>query len=322
MKIPRRQFLQMAASVVALPATSRIARAQAYPSRPVRIIVVAAAGGAADITARLMGQWLSERLGQQFFVENRTGAGGNIGTEAVVRASPDGYTLLLVGLNNAIGATLYEKLNFDFIRDIAPVAGIIRAPNVMEVNPAVPAKTVPEFIAYAKANPGKINMASAGIGTGNHLFGALFGMMTGTNMIHVPYRGDMFPDLIGGQVQVYFGAMGASIELIRAGKLRALAVTTATRWEGTPDIPTVDEFVPGYEASVWFGVGAPKATPVTIIDKLNTEINAGLADPKIKARLAGLGTVLPGSPADFGKFIAEETEKWGKVIRAANINAQ
>jgi tripartite-type tricarboxylate transporter receptor subunit TctC len=320
MKLPRRRFLHLAA-VAALPALPHIARAQAYPTRPVRIIVVAAAGGAADITARLIGQRLSERLGQQFFVENRTGAGGNIGTEAVVRASPDGYTLLLVGLNNAISATLYEKLNFDFIHDIAPVAGIIRAPNVMEVNPAVPAKTVPEFIAYAKANPGKINMASAGIGTGNHLFGALFGMMTRINMIHIPYRGDMFPDLIGGQVQVFFGAMGASIELIRAGKLRALAVTTATRWEGTPDIPTIDEFVPGYEASVWFGVGAPKGTPVAIIDKLNAEINAALADPTIEAHLAGLGRVLPGSPADFGKFIVEETEKWGKVAKFAGIKA-
>jgi len=321
MKLPRRRFLHLAAGATALLALPRIARAQSYPSRPVRIIVVAAAGGAADITARLIGQRLSERLGQQFFVENRTGAGGNIGTEAVVRASPDGYTLLLVGLNNAISATLYDKLNFDFIRDIVPVAGIIRAPNVMEVNPAVPAKTVPEFIAYAKANPGRVNMASAGIVTGNHLFGALFGMMTGINMIHVPYRGDMFPDLIGGQVQVYFGAMGASIELIRAGKLRPLAVTTATRWEDTPDIPTLGEFVPGYEARVWFGIGAPKTTPVAIIDTLNTEINGALADPKIKARFAGLGRVLPGSPADFGKFIAEETEKWGKVVKLGGIKA-
>jgi tripartite-type tricarboxylate transporter receptor subunit TctC len=320
-KVPRRNFLQLAAGTAAIPAVPRLAGAQTYPTRPVRIIVVAAAGGAADITARSMGQWLSERLGQPFIIENRPGAGGNIGTEAVVRASPDGYTLLLVGLNNAVSATLYEKLNFDFIRDIAPVAGIIRAPNVMEVNPAVPAKTVPEFIAYAKANPGKINMASAGIGTGNHLFGALFGMMTGINMIHVPYRGDMFPDLIGGQVQVYFGAMGASVELIRAGKLRALAVTTATRWEEAPDIPTIGEFVPGYEASVWFGVGAPKTTPVAIIDKLNTEINAALADPKIKARLASLGRVLPGSPADFGKFIVEQTEKWGKVVKFAGIKS-
>jgi tripartite-type tricarboxylate transporter receptor subunit TctC len=319
MKLPHR--IRLATGAVALPAVPRFAVAQTYPTRPVRIIVVAAAGGAADITARLMGQWLSERLGQPFIIENRPGAGGNIGTEAVVRASPDGYTLLLVGLNNAISATLYEKLNFDFIRDIAPVAGIIRAPNVMEVNPAVPAKTVSEFIAYAKANPGKINMASAGIGTGNHLFGALFGMMTGINMIHVPYRGDMFPDLIGGQVQVYFGAMGASTELIRAGKLRALAVTTATRWEEAPDIPTIGEFVPGYEASVWFGVGAPKATPVEIIDKLNTEINAALANLKTEARLASLGRVLPGSPADFGKFIVEETEKWGKVVKFAGIKA-
>jgi tripartite-type tricarboxylate transporter receptor subunit TctC len=311
----------LAAGTVALPVVSGIARAQTYPTRPVRIVVSVPAGQGADIVARLIGQWLSERLGQQFFVENRTGASGNIGTEAVVRAPPDGYTLLLCTTANAVSATVYEKLNFDFIRDIAPVASILRAPNVMEVNPAVPAKTVPEFIAYAKANPGKINMASAGIGTANHLFGALFGMMTGIDMIHVPYRGDMLPDLIGGQVQVYFGAMGVSLELIRAGKLRALAVTTATRWEQTPDIPTIDEFVPGYEASVWFGVGAPKPTPVAIIDKLNTEINAALADPKIKPRLASLGKVLPGSPGDFGKFIVEETEKWGKVVKFAGIKA-
>jgi tripartite-type tricarboxylate transporter receptor subunit TctC len=321
MKFARRQFLHLAAGVAALPTVSRSAWAQTYPTRPVRIVVSVPAGQGADIVARVIGQWLSERLGQQFFVENRTGASGNIGTEAIVRAPPDGYTLLLCTTANAVSATVYEKLNFDFIRDVAPVAGIIRAPNVMEVNPAVPAKTVPEFIAYAKTNPGKINMASAGIGTANHLFGALFGMMTGIDMIHVPYRGDMLPDLIGGQVQVYFGALGISIELIRAGKLRALAVTTATRWEQTPDIPTIDEFVPGYEASVWFGVGAPKTTPVAIIEKLNTEINAALADPKIKARLASLGRVLPGSPADFGKFIVEETEKWGKVVKFAGIKA-
>ena len=288
-------------------------------------IVGFAAGGAPDILARLMGQWLSERLGQPFVIENRPGAGSNIATEAVVRAPPDGYTLLLVSPANAINATLYDKLNFNFIRDIAPVAGIIREPHVMVVNPSVPAKTVPEFIAYAKANPGKLNMASAGNGTAAHVAGELFKMMTGVDMVHVPYRGaaPALTDLLGGQVQVMFAAMPASIEYIRAGKLRALAVTTATRSEALPDIPTVGEFVPGYEASAWFGVGAPKNTPAEIIDKLNKEINAALADPKIKARLADLGgTVLPGSPADFGKLIADETEKWGKVIRAANIKPE
>jgi tripartite-type tricarboxylate transporter receptor subunit TctC len=322
MKFPRRQFLHLAAGAVALPAIPRIAGAQIYPTRPVRLVAGFPAGGATDITARLMGQWLSERLGQPFIIENRPGAATNIATEAVVRASPDSYTLLMVQAPNAINATLYDKLNFNFIRDIAPVAGIMRVPLVIDVNPSFPAKTVPEFIAYAKANPARINMASAGIGTGNHLFGALFGMMTGINMIHVPYRGEAlaFTDLLGGQVQVVFGSLTASIEHIKTGKLRALAVTTGTRWDGAPDIPTVDEFVPGYEASVWFGVGAPKTTPVAIIDKLNTEINAALADPKIKARLADLGGVpLRGSPADFSKLIRDETEKWAKVIKFAGI---
>ena len=305
---------------------SRIARAQAYPTRPVRIIVGFPAGGAADIVARLIGQWLSERLGQPFVIENRPGAGSNIGTEAVVRAPADGYTLLLVATANAINATLYDKLNFNFIRDIAPVAGIIREPNVMVVNPSFPAKTVPEFIAYAKANPGKINMASAGNGTA-HPCGrrAVQDDDRRSTWCTCPIaaRRPALTDLIGGQVQVMFDRHAWSIEHIRAGKLRALAVTTATRSEALPDIPTVGDFVPGYEASAWFGVGAPKNTPAEIVDKLNKEINAGLADPKIKARLADLGgTVLAGSPADFGKLIADETEKWGKVIRAANIKPE
>ena len=321
----RRQFLHLAAGAAALPAVSRIARAQTYPTRPVRIIVGFPPGGAADIAARLMGQWLSERLGQPFVIENRPGAGSNIATEAVVRAPADGYTLLLVSTSNAINATLYDKLNFNFIRDIAPVAGIIRVPHVMEVNPSVPAKTVPEFIAYAKANPGKINMASAGIGAAPHVSGELFKMMTGVDMVHVPYRGaaPALTDLLGGQVQVMFDTMPSSIEYIRAGKLRALAVTTATRSEALPDIPTVGDFVPGYEASAWYGVGAPKNTPAEIVDKLNKEINAGLADPKMKARLADLGgTVLAGSPADFGKLIADETEKWAKVVKFAGIKPE
>jgi tripartite-type tricarboxylate transporter receptor subunit TctC len=325
MKLPRRSFLHLAAGAVALPAVSRIARAQTYPARPVRIIVGFAAGGGSDIAARLIGQWLSERLGRSFLVENRPGAGSNIGAEAVVRAPPDGYTLLLAGSANAINATLYDKLNFDFIHDIAPVAGIIRVPNVMEVNPSVPAKTVPEFIAHAQANPGKISMASAGTGAPSHVAGELFKLMAGVNMIHVPYRGvtPALTDLLGGQVQVLFSDMAASIEYIRAGKLRALAVTTANRWEGLPDLPAVGEFLPGYEGSSVYGVGAPKNTPAEFIDKLNKEINAGLADPKMKARLADLGgTTLAGSPGDFGKLIADETEKWGKVIRAANIKPE
>jgi tripartite-type tricarboxylate transporter receptor subunit TctC len=325
MKLPRRSFLQLAVGAAALPAVSHIARAQAYPSRPVRMIVPIAPGGAQDILARLMGQWLSERLGQPFVIDNRPGGGSNIGTEAVVRAPADGHTLLLIPPDSAINATLYDKLNFNFIRDIAPVAGVFRGAYVMVVNPSVPAKTVPEFIAYAKANPGKINMASVGIGSGPHIAGELFKMMAGVNVVHVPYRGGgpALTDLLGGQVQVMFPGTVASIEYIRAGRLRALAVTTATRSEALPGIPTMGEFVPGYEASQWFGIGAPKNTPAEIVDKLNREINAGLADPKIKARLADLGgEVLALSPADFAKLIAEETEKWGKVIRAANIKPE
>jgi tripartite-type tricarboxylate transporter receptor subunit TctC len=324
MKLPRRNFLYLAAGAAALSAISRIARAQAYPTRPVRIIVPIAPGGAGDITARLIGQWLSERLGQPFVIENRPGGGTNIGTEAVVRAPADGYTLLMVGGYNAINATLYDRLNFDFLRDIAPVAGITRVPNVMVVHPSVPATTVPQFIAYAKANPGKITMASGGIGSTPHISGELFKMMADIDMVHVPYRGGgpALNDLLGGQVQVYFATTVSSIGYIRAGRLRALAVTTATRSDALPDIPTMAEFVPGYEASFWLGVGAPKATPAEIVEKLNKEVNAALDDLKIKARLADLGgTPLPGSPADFGKLIAEETQKWGKVIRAANIKA-
>jgi tripartite-type tricarboxylate transporter receptor subunit TctC len=325
MKLPRRRFLHLAAGAAALPAVSRIARAQAYPTRPVRLIVPVAPAGANDITARLIGQWLSERLGQPFVIENRPGGGGNIGTEAVVRAPADGYTLLMVGGYNAINATLYQKLSFNFIRDIAPVAALTRDSIVMVVNPSVAAKSVPDFIAYAKANSGKVNMASPGSGTASHIAGELFKMMAGVDMIHVPYRGGgpALTDLIAGQVQVMFVTTASPIEYIRAGRLRALAVTTATRSEALPDIPTLGEFLPGYEASNWFGVGAPRNTPVEVIDKLNKEINAGLTDPKIKARLADLGgDVLALSPTDFGKFIADETEKWGKVIRAANIKPE
>jgi tripartite-type tricarboxylate transporter receptor subunit TctC len=323
-KLARRQFLHLAAGATALPAVSRIAWAQTYPARPVRIVVGLTAGSASDIVARLVGQWLSERLGQQFIVENRPGAGTNIAAEAVVRAAPDGYTLLLTASPNAINASLYDKLNFNFIRDIAPVAAISREPNVVLVNPSVPTRTVPEFIAYAKANPGRLNMASAGNGTTSHLAGELFKMMTGVNMLHVPYRGGTaLTDLLAGQVQVFFPPMVVPIAQVKAGKLRALAVTTATRSEALPDVPTVGEFVPGYEASVWFGLGAPNGTPAEIIDKLNQETSAALADPKIKGRLAESGgKALAGSPADFGKFIADETEKWGKVVRAANIKAE
>ena len=304
---------------------SRIAFAQAYPARPVHFIVGLAAGGGADILARLMGQWLSERLGQQFVVENRPGAGTNVATEAVVRAPADGYTLLMVLPPNAVNATLYQKLNFNFIRDIAPVAGLIRTPLAMEVNPSFPAKTVPEFIAYAKANPDKISMASAGIGTSGHVAGELFKMMAHVDMVHVPYRGGApaIIDLLGGQVQVLFDPVSSSTEYIRAGKLRALAVTTAARSEAFPDVPTVADFVPGYEASAFFGVGAPKNTPADIIEKLNKEINAGLADPKLKARLADLGgTVIAGSPADFGRLLADETEKWAKVVKFAGMKPE
>jgi tripartite-type tricarboxylate transporter receptor subunit TctC len=325
MKIQRRRFLGLVAGVAALLVVSDIATAQSYPTRPVRIVVGFPPGGSVDIAARLIGQWLSERLGAQFIVENRPGAGSNIGTEVVVHAPPDGYTLLLASSGNANNATLYEKLNFNFLRDIAPVAGIMRAPNVMDVHPSVPVQSVPEFIAYAKANSGKINMASTGNGTSTHLSGELFKVMTGVNMIHVPYRGNApaLTDLIAGQVQVLFDSISTSIEHIRAGKLRGLAVTTPTRSPALPDLPTVGDFVPGYEASAFFGVGAPRKTPVEIIDKLNLEINAGLADPRMAARFAELGgVVMPGSPAAFGKFVADETEKWGKVIRAAGIKAE
>jgi tripartite-type tricarboxylate transporter receptor subunit TctC len=324
MKLPRRKFLHLATGAAALPAISPIARAQAYPTRPVRLIVPFGPAGATDITARLIGQWLSERLGQQFVIENRPGAGGNMGTEAVVRAAPDGYTILFVTTANAVSATLFDKLNFNFIRDIAPVAPIVRFPYIMVVNPSVPAKTLPEFIAYAKANPGKINMASPGIGSTPHINGELFKVMTGTNMVHVPYRSAaaVMTDLLSGQVQLYFGTTASSLEYVRTGKLRALAVTIERRLDALPEIPTVGDFVPGYEASNWSGIGAPRNTPVEVIEKLNKEINAGLADPKMKARLADLeGTPLLGSPADFGKLIAEETEKWGKVVKFAGVKA-
>ncbi len=325
MKLPRRTFLHLAAGAAALPAVSRFAWAQVYPTRPVRIIVGFAPSGATDIMARLMGQWLSERLGQQFIVENRPGAASNIGTEAVVHAPPDGHTLLVATSVNAINATLYDKLSFNLIRDIAPVASIHREPFLVEVNPSVPARTVPELIAYAKVNPANINMASAGVGSGNHVAGELFKMMTGVTFVHVPYRGagPALVDLLGGQVQVMFATMSSSIEYVRGGKLRALAVTTRTRSPVLPDIPTVAEFAPGYESSFWTGVGAPKNTPAEIVDKLNKEINAALADPKMKARLAELGaTVLPGSPADFGKLLADETEKWAKVVKFAGIKPE
>ncbi len=318
MKLPRRKFLHLALGAAALPAVPSITRAQTYPSRPARIVVPFAAGGSTDIIARLIGQWLSERLGQQFVIENRPGAGSNVGTEVVVNAPPDGYTLLLVGASSAINATLYDKLNFNFLRDITPVAGIMSIPFVMAVNPSLPAKTTSKFIAYARANPGKVNMASGGTGTAGHMSGELFKMMAGVNMVHVPYRGEALAltDMLGGHAQAMFGTMPASIEHVRAGKLRPLAVTSARRSELLPDLPTVGDFVPGYETSAWQGVGAPKATPVDIIDKLNREINAALADPKIKSRVADMGgTVLAGSPADFGKFIADETEKWGKVVK-------
>ena len=323
--LTRRTLLHLAAAAAVMPASARLAWAQAYPSRPVRLIVPVAPGGTSDILARLMGQWLSERLGQPFIIENRPGAGNSIGTEAVVRAPADGYTLLLCGVPNATNATIYDKLSYNFIRDIAPVAGVIRAPYVVVVNPSFPAKSLPEFIAYAKANPRKVNMAATGSGTGDHIAGELFKMMAGVDMVHVPYRGGgpALTDLIAGQVQVMFPGTVSSIEYVRAGRLRALAVTTATRSNELPNIPTIGEFVPGYEASQWFGIGAPKNTPIVILEKLNQEINAGLVSPKMKARLADLGgAALAGSPADFGKLIANETEKWRKVIRAANIKPE
>jgi tripartite-type tricarboxylate transporter receptor subunit TctC len=320
----RKMFLAAIAFAAAMANTGN-ASAQTYPTRPVRIVVGSSAGGGVDILARLLGHWLSERLGQSFIIENRPGAGTNIGTEAVVRAPPDGYTLLLANAANAINATLYEKLSFDFIRDITPVASTMRQPPVMLVNLSVPAKSIPEFIAYAKANPGKINMASAGNGSPSHLAGELFKMMAGVDLVHVPYRGvaPALTDLLGGQVQVIFTSVASSIEYIRSDKLRPLAVATATRSEALPDIPTVGDFVPGYEASQWYGVGAPRGTPAEVIDTLNKEINAALADPKMKARFADLGGIaIAGSPTDFGKLIADETEKWGKVIRTAKVKAE
>ena len=325
MKLPRRQFLHLAAGAAALPGVSRVARAQAYPSRPMRWIVGTAPGGSQDILARLMGQWLSERLGQPIVIENRPGAGTNIATEAVVRSPPDGHTLLLVGSPNTINATLYDKLNFVFLRDIVPVASLVRQPQIILANPSVSASTVPELIAYAKANPGKVTMASAGIGSTGHLAGELFKMIAGVDFVHVPYRGagPALTDLLGGQVLISFAGAAGSIEYIKTGKLRAFAVTTATRLEELPDLPAVAEFVPGYEAVSLFGVGAPKDTSTAIVDKLNREIAAALTDPKIKARFADLGgTALALTSAEFGKLLAEETEKWGKVIRAANIKPE
>jgi len=325
MRLPRRQFLRLATGAVALPALSRFAWGQAYPSRPIRWIVPFPPGGGTDILARLIGQWLSERLGQQFVIDNRPGGGSNIGTEAAVHAPPDGYTLLLAASVHTINPSLYDKLGFNFIRDIAPVAGIMRVPNVMVLNPAVPARSVPEFIAYARANPGKINVASAGIGTAQHLAAELFKLMAGIDTVHVPYRGTApaLTDLLGGRVQVLFMSPASSMEYIKAGTLRGLAVTSAARSQALPDLPTVGDFLPGFEASLMYGVGAPKNTPPEIIETLNTEINAGLADPNVKARLADLdGTVIGGSPADFGKLVAQETEKWHKVIRQANIKLE
>lgn len=322
MRLVRRQFLYLATGAAALPTLSLLARAQTYPARPVRIIVASSAGGATDILARLLGQWLSERLGEPFVIENRPGGGGNIGTEAVVKAPPDGYTLLLVNSANAVNAALYEKLSFNFVRDIGAVAGISREPLLMLVHPSFPAKTVPEFIDYAKAHPGKINFASPGNGTVGHVAGELFKMQTGINMVHVPYRGSApaLTDLIAGQVQVLFSSTTTAIAHIRAGQLRVLAVTTARRSEALRDIPTVNDFLPSFEASFWTGIGTPKNTPVEIIHRLNKEINAALADPGIMARISSMGAIVsPDSPADFGRFIAEETEKWAKVINFAGI---
>ena len=325
MNFLHRQFLKLAAVVAAAAAVPQFASALDYPTRPVRIIAGFAAGGGVDVTARLIGQWLTDRLGQSFVIENRPGAGGNIGTEAVVNAAPDGYTLLLATVPNAVNASLYEKLNFNFIRDIVPVAGVIRVPMVILLNPSVPAATVAEFISYAKANPDKVNMASAGNGSAPHMAGELFKMMAGVNLVHVPYRGQgpALTDLLGGQVQVLFAATPGTTEYITTGKLRALAVTSASRAEMLPELRTVAEFVPGYEASQWYGIGVPRNTPVEIVDKLNKEINAAIADPGMKARFAAIGgEPLPGSPAEFGKLISEETEKWGRVVRAAGIKPE
>lgn len=325
MKLLRRKFLQLAAGVVGAPAFSQLASAEVYPTRPVRIIAGFSAGGGVDITARLIGQWLTDRLGQSFVVENRAGAGGNIGTEAVVNAAADGYTLLLATVPNAVNTSLYDKLNFDFSRGIAPIAGIIRVPMVILLHPSVPVTTVPELISYAKANPGKINMASAGNGSAPHMAGELFKMMAGVNMVHVPYRGQgpALSDLLGGQVQVLFATAPGTSDYIATGKLRALAVTSAARAELLPELPTVGDFVPGYETTQWYGMGAPAKTPTDIVDKLNKEINAAIADPAMKARLAAIGgEPLPGSPAEFGKLISEETEKWAKVVRAAGLKPE
>jgi len=325
MTLPRREFLHLTLGAAVLPVATRLAWAQSYPTKPVRWIVGFAPGGGNDIVARLMGQWLSERLGQPFIVENRPGAGTNIATEAVVNAAPDGYTLLLAGLPNASNETLYGNLKYNFIRDIVPIAGIIRIPNVMVVNPSIPARSVPEFIAYAKANPGKVNMASAGVGSAGHLAGELFNFMAGAKLVHVPFRGNgpALTALLGGQVEVLFASAPSAGEFISSGKLRGLAVTSAARSEALPDLPTVGEFIPGYEMSAWFGASAPKGTPAGVIDKLNAEINAGVADPKMKARFADLGgIVIAGSPADFGKFIADETEKWGKVVKSAGLKPE
>ena len=325
MQFHRRAFLQAATCAAVLPAAERAAWAQTYPARPVRVVVPVAAGGANDVTGRLIGQWLSERLGQQFVIENRPGAGTNIGTEAVIRAPADGYTLLIAGSNAAINPALFATLNYNFIRDTAPIGSIVRVPQLMQVNPSLPATTVPEFIAYAKANPGKIAMGSGGNGSPAHVIGEYFKLMTGTDLTHVPYRGaaPAVTDLLGGQIQVAFTELATSLEHVRAGRLRALAVTTIARTEALPDVPTLAEFIPGFEASQWVGLVAPKDTPAAIIDKLNAEINAGLADSKLKARFADLGgMVLPGSPADFGNLIRDETEKWAKVIRAAHIRVE
>jgi tripartite-type tricarboxylate transporter receptor subunit TctC len=325
MKLPRRRFLKLAGAASALPFVSRIASAQSYPARLVRLVAPFPPGGSIDLTARFVAQWLSERIGQQVVVENRPGAGGNLGSEAVATAPPDGYTLLLCSVANSISATLYEKLGYNFVSDFAHVAGVSRAPNVMVVNPSIPAKTVPEFIAYAKANPGKVNMGSSGVGTSIHVSGELFKMMTGVNMQHVPYRGSapMLTDLVGGQVQVAFDNLQPSLPLIKSGKLRGIAVTTSARSEALPDLPPIADSVPGYEASTWNGVSAPKNTPPEIVTRLNSEINAGLADPKMKVRLAEMGAwPIPGSPADFDKLIDVEIAKWGKVIRAGNIKVQ
>jgi tripartite-type tricarboxylate transporter receptor subunit TctC len=325
MKPPRRNFLHLAAGAALLPAVSRFAWAQTYPTRPVRIVVGFAAGGAPDILARLFGQWLSDRLGQPFVIENRTGAGGNIATEAVVLAPADGHTLLLTSMGNAVNASLFERLNYNFLRDVAPVAGISREPLGMEVHPSFPAKTVSEFITYAKANPGKVNYGSAGVGSSLHMAGELFKLMAGVELMHVPYRGSppALTDLLAGQIQLMFSPLPPSVEYVRSGRLRALAVTTAARSQALPDVPAVGDFLPGYEASAWYGIGSPKSTPSWIVDKLNAEINAGLADPKLKARLSELGSIsFAGSPSDFGKHLAAETEKWGKVIRAVNIKPE